>query len=209
MRLIQNKFGLKADPDLETSHTLKNGVKIWLSPPVMGEQHKHSKVAFSPYERAVQIAEIAYLPMSIHPSLINDVELKVGDMVACHHFCIQPENLEKIGDQVFYRAFYQQLFCVIRDGEIIPLQDFIFCTPVYEDESKCKTPGGLWIKDKPDQLERQAKVEFVCKSAKDKDIYVGDTIHFMTNSDYWINIGGVKYWRMSVKRVNAKNAWVE
>lgn len=160
-------------------------------------------LGFNPYRYAVQVGEVAACPMKIDRDFIYDVEIRPNDIVYFHHFCVSKENAQVVNGEILYAVKYRDIYCVIRDGEIIPMQDYVFLSSVLEDESKCKTKSGFWLKSEPEPIPLVGKVEATCKKAMEQGINVGDVVRFLKNSDYEITVEGKKYFRMKSSRIIA------
>ncbi len=159
--------------------------------------------AFNPYRYAVQSGTIAYCPMKVDRDFVYDIELFPGDLVFFHHFVVSPETAQTVNNELLYAAKYRDLYCVIRDNKIISLQDYVFLSPVKEDESTCKNSLGLWIKPAPDNIPLVGRVEATCKEAEKMGIKVGDHVRYLRNSDYDLKINNKVYYRMKAKRIIA------
>jgi co-chaperonin GroES (HSP10) len=231
MRLQRNKFLIQADISQEEKTKL-NGKEIFISSPIVTPTTNNN---FSPYARAVQVGTISFLPMKMdHFKIIDgqrfdypEPKLKVGDKVILHHFCIQPDQVVK-DDQghTHYQARYDQIYGVIRKGKIIPLHDYIFCTPVFEPEEERETASGIITKFSPGvmnslvkqfeagtkgqflqqtlnraiepiRMKTYAKVEFVCKSPA-YGIKVGSIVKHLDKHDYLIPVLGKDYIVLSI-----------
>ncbi len=199
MRPINNLFYIEARHQDETKYVLANGLEIYISPPILPDDKTKP---YSPYERAVQIGKVAIVPHKI-TGMPYDTEVVVGDIVCVHHFTIAPENMDMIDGKQMYRTPYFNIFCIIRDGEIICCHDYLFCEPVVDLKST-HTPSGIFLSVKPKEIPLTARILYACKSAASHGLYPGDVIKFEKDSDYWLEIGKKRYWRISIARVSAK-----
>ncbi len=189
MRPLSNTFMVRARLEDEGRIKIANGVDIIIDP------------GFNPYRYAVQVGEIAHCPKKIDADFIYDFELFPGDQIWFHHFCVSQDTAQVVDGEILYAIRYSQIYCVVRNGIIIPCQDYVFLTPVLEDESNCKTKSGLWIKSTQDPIPLIGKVEFTSKKAD--DIKVGDIVKFRKDSDYDLKINGTLYYIMREARIAA------
>lgn len=201
MRAVRDLFYVRADAEQETKHKFKNGHEIYISEPIATLDKEKE---FSPYERAVQVAEIVCVPMRISKGYVNNFPLKEGDKIYVHHFVIQPDNYDEIDGEKLYRCMYENIFCVIRDGELLPVQDYVFLTSVLEPEENYKTKSGIFLKTEPETLRNIGEIQFLCKQAEEQGLKKGDHVYWLDNSDYSMTIEGNHYWRMKLSRIVAK-----
>ncbi len=159
--------------------------------------------AFNPYRYAVQVGEVVAVPFKIDRDFISDFEIKVSDKIHMHHFCISHDNAQEVNGEILYAVKYRDIYCVVRDGKILPCQDYVFLSEVLEDESNCKSKSGLWLKSTQDPMPLVGKVEATCKKAMEDGIIVGEHVRFLKNSDYEIIIENKKYYRMKAQRIIA------
>ncbi len=191
MRPLLDLYYIRADASLETRHTMTGGQEIYI------------EKDFNPYERAVQFGEIVHCPMRISNNLLYEVDLRPGDKIYFHHFVVQEDNFDEINGEKLYRCMYNNIFCVVRDGEIIPVQDWVFLTPVLEPEENYKTKSGIILKTERKTLRNIGEVQFMCKRAEQWGLKKGDQVYWMNDSDYKIKVEGKEYWRMSLRRILA------
>lgn len=201
MRPIRDLFYVRADAEQETKHKFASGKEIYISEPIVGSDKTRE---FSPYERAVQVAEIVYCPMKISSGFINDLELKPGDRIYTHHFVIQPDNYEEIAGEKLYRCTYDNVFCVIRDNNILPIQDFVFLTPVLEPIENFESASGIALKPERGILPNIGEIQIVSIAAAKLGLKKGDHVYWSANSDYSMTVEGKGYWRMRASRIAGK-----
>lgn len=201
MRPIRDLFYIRSDASLETTHKFASGKEIYISEPIVTADHTKS---FSPYERAVQFGEIVHCPMQISIGQIYDVELAPGDRIYFHHFIVQPDNCDEIKGETLYRCAYKDIFCVIKNGEIIPVQDYCFLSYIEESKLNLVSPSGIFLKPQADTLRNIAKVEATSKVCKELGLEIGDKVVWMNDSDYKMKVEGKELIRMSFRRIVGK-----
>lgn len=147
----------------------------------------------------------------IHPTLNPkhgyqkcDIELNEGEKVYFHHFVMDDRFQQKIADvenDKTYKAHVDQVYCVIRNGNPVMLQDFIFVEPVFEPEENYMTKSGIMLKAEPEKLEREGIVRHINKFSNDCGVEVGDHIYFDTGCNYEMEVEGKTYYRMRNENV--------
>jgi co-chaperonin GroES (HSP10) len=111
------------------------------------------------------------------------------------------QRIDSVEDKKTYKAHIDQVYCVIRKGEPVMLQDFIFVEPVIEPEENYMTSYGLMIKPEPEVMEREGVVKYVNEFSEDLGVKVGDHIYFESGCNYEIDVEGKKYYRMRNENV--------
>lgn len=158
------------------------------------------------YKWAVQVGIIESIPQQLRKPYRNDVEINKGDKVYFHHFVVQQDNyIEEDGKKLFKCPRFH-LYCVIKNGIPVMIDDWILATPILEkEEDIVKTFGTLklFTKATPDKLHLLAVAEHISKQAEEQGLKVGDTIVFRKDADYDMKIEGKDYYRMSIKNVVA------
>ena len=158
------------------------------------------------YKNAVQVGVIESLPLSISKSYNNDVEIDIGDKVYFHHFVIQDDNYLMDGDKKLFKLPRYHLYCVVKDGKIIVVDDWILVSPILETEEDITKQYGtlkLYTKAVPDKKMFMATVEHISTQGVREGFKIGDTIVYRTDADYEIKIEGKEYYRMKTKNVVA------
>ena len=127
----------------------------------------------------------------------NVKNVKVGDKIYCHHFLTTKENrFTFIEDKLIYRIQENMAYAVVRNNKIIMLNNWVFVEQVLEDESKCKTDSGIWVK--PDQEDEE--LHGILKNSNNELIEQGakinDRIIFSKDSEYVMDIEGEDLMRM-------------
>lgn len=126
------------------------------------------------------------------------------------------ETKVKDGRQWIYKVPYDQVYCAVRDGKIIPIGSHVFIDPVFEDwdEILVKTYSDVkdrygnkilkdkkfWIQTKsaPAQKDRLGIVKHVGTPLKGDICYlsVGDKVLYKPNLKSMITVEGKKYFIM-------------
>lgn len=183
--MIKGVFGdivlIELEKETEDSTVLSNGTELWLDTEIdrLWHARQHGIVRFA-------------APHSIK-RVEDNIQLVDGDKVYFHHFVIN-ETIELDGD-TFYKANINQIYALERDGKIIMLQDYIFVEPVTNGD-QIETESGIII-GQEEEITNQGIVKHVNQfTEKVIDMKVGDRILFKKNSNYKMNVGDNKYYRM-------------
>ena len=158
------------------------------------------------YKHAVRNGIIRQVPLSISKKYKNDVELKKGDKIYFHHFTVQPDNYILDEGHRLYKADYFNIYCVIRKGNPVVIEDWLFASPVMETEEDITKIYGklkLYTKASPDRKKLLAKAEFISKEAEKQGLKAGDTIIYKNDADYEMTVEGKLYYRMKLANVAA------
>lgn len=135
---------------------------------------------------------VTSLPRSLS-SYLGEMEIQVTDKIYFHFHTIAPENKHESDGKVFYKVHYGEIYCAVRDGKIIMVNDNVFCQPVMETEADIKTPAEIFLKSEPEPLPLRAKVTHINSS---DELKVNDHIYYDKHNDIPIEIEGVSYYRM-------------
>jgi len=108
-----------------------------------------------------EFGTVISVPLALNKELKTTMDVRVGDRLYFHFHTVEPDNEYQVDGKTVYKAAYNQCYCCVRDGEIIMLNDYIFCTPVMEKESDVFSESGIQLRSdteiKPIPL--RAKVE--------------------------------------------------
>jgi len=218
---------IKLDPDND-SIKFKNGVEIYID------------TTFDPEKHATVTGEIYGLPQKLkYTGKANNgmpwkvpVQLKIGDRVVVYYLAIvnafRPESYKAIieKDDKYVFTGYQNIYALIRDGQIIPINGYCLIEP-------CENPD--WIR----KQERMKKIGLEAVRLTDKnntdvvygiaryvgdpveeyaggrsddgiDVKPGDTVVMRRISDIPVEFdlhakldGGKKYWRVQRRNILA------
>ena len=175
--------------------TIINGKEIWLDTELERAWH------------ARQYGNIIHPTLNPKPGYKKDnvyPTLKEGEKVYFHHFVMDErfqQRIDSVEDKKTYKAHIDQVYCVIRKGEPVMLQDFIFVEPVIEPEENYMSSSGFMIKPEPEVMEREGVVRYVNEFSEDLGVKVGDHIYFESGCNYEIDVEGKKYYRMRNENV--------
>lgn len=189
MKLASDTFLIKVNTPVKSDSGIKgiNGSSIKID------------TDFNKYNYSQQIGTIHTLPIFITDKYHNDTEINVGDTVVFHHFVCQKDHLvDHI--QNLYRLEYFHIYAMIKENEIIPIEDVIFVEPIMEKEEDIRM-GSLQVKSKPELLVGQGTIFALSKKSKEAGLMMGDNVYFTKNADYPMTITDKNLYRMRLRNI--------
>ena len=178
------------DLESETNDTIiVNGEELYLD------------TAFQRMWHARQWGEVRYFPRRFKKEGEDGIELVKGDKMYCHHFLIENRQAKDVMGEKLYFIPYPMCFCVVRDGEIHMLNQYILVKPIVEPEEKYMTKSGIMIKPEPENIERICKVVKTNATSEEYGIREGMIATFLNDADYAMEIEGENYWVMRNKEI--------
>lgn len=154
---------------------------------------------FNRFWHARQYGEVKYIPRRFQKEAEDNIDLVKGDKIYVHHFLIDESHTLEVYGEKLYWVPYGLCFCIVRDGELHMLNDYILAKPVLEPEENYKTSSGLFLKAEPEKLERIAKVVKTNHTSHEENLQEGDYVVFANDADYEMEIEGEKYYVMRNK----------
>lgn len=129
---------------------------------------------------------------------LSDIAKKVKvlpkDIVYFDQSVTDPENyLGKHNGQEMYKLRVDQIYCSVRNGQIIPQGGWCFVEPKMETWEEITTPSGIVKKPNPEAVYLEG---FVRHIAAREDIKSGDHIIYQRHADYKMTIEGAEYYVM-------------
>ena len=184
--MINGVFGsmvlIELEKETEDSKVLENGTELWLDTEIDRLWHaRQSGIVRRAATTSVKRVE-------------DNIQLKDGDKVYFHHFVIN-SKIELDGEK-FYKADVNQIYAKEdEDGNIVMLQDYIFVEPVTNSD-RIKTDSGITIAQE-EEIENEGIVRHINQfTSKVIEVEVGDRVLFTKHSNYKMNVGDKKYYRM-------------
>lgn len=194
---------------------MKTPNHVWVKYPKMFEDKIQLKSGlvldkindYKPEWHATLFGEISDLAPFIHPSLKIEDELQVGDRIYFHYLVADEKNIHEQDGEKFLRVPVYKIFCVVRDGQIIPYGGFVLAKPVYSDDvSEVDVDGkkimakvsasGLVTSVEVTYKKDCSKIYFIGKplrDAPDLGVVPGDEVMMHKNSHAEYEIEGEKY----------------
>lgn len=183
MKPIRDTFIVYSDKSLEYVLKLNNGLDLYIDPD------------FNKYHNAVQFGIVEQTPCVISKNFRNDVEIKIGDKVYFHHFVVQDNNEIEYNGKKCYKCNYKDIYCIVRDGQIIMLEDWIFSVPINK-KSEEFVKSGIYLPEFNKKKIRQCKIVHVSKYAKRNGLKEGMIAIHIQGADYEMPVEGKKLLRM-------------
>jgi len=160
--------------------------------------------AFERMWHARQWGEVRYFPRRYNKESEDGIQLVKGDKIYCHHFLIDNRQPQDVMGELLYFVNYEMCFCVVRDGEIHMLNQYILVTPILESEDKYMTKSGIMIKPEAENIERIGKVVKTNATSEDYGVRKGAVVTFLNDADYEMEIEGKKYWVMRNREIECE-----
>tara|TARA_R110001583_G_scaffold83165_8_gene219886 strand:- start:5879 stop:6565 length:687 start_codon:yes stop_codon:yes gene_type:complete len=156
------------------------------------------------YDHVIQHATVRYTPKRISSYFKTDMELMPGDKVYCHHFIADEKNMIEIHGEKLSKLNYGQLYARVRDGEVHMLSDWVLVDIVKDKEEELKTDSGIWLKTEKEKKEQIGKIKYVNSKSINDGFKPGDTVMFIKDADYEMEVEGEMLYRMRNQDILAK-----
>jgi len=182
MKLIKDIFLVKLPKLVEDTVTV-NGVEMYLDS------------SYDPMKFARQYGEVVITPEKLSS---EHMDIQVGDRIYFHHFVADNKNkmVEDEDGNYILQVKANQIYCAVREGEIIMQNFWCFVEQKLESEENYKTDSGIFLKSTPDIEELRGYLRYANQEILDYGAKVGDEIVFTENSEYNMNIEGKELLRM-------------
>lgn len=122
------------------------------------------------------------------------IEVEDGDHVYTHHFLTDKDNEREFNGKKYYEIKYEDLYCKIKEGEIVMLNNWNFLTPVLAEKEISES--GIILDFKQKNQIRVGVINHSCKSLEERDIKKGDKVFFKIHREYKIQVEGTTYYRI-------------
>lgn len=154
----------------------------------------YGEVVAIPDELSTDICDFGEHPLKDIP-----MDIMIGDTAFFYYIVLNDDNIINHNGQMLLRVRYDSIICVVRDKQIIPVSGHILLTP------KNKTEIVLLYKVEKKQ-DLTGVVAFVSSPyiRSENEFEVGDTVHFLPDSEFENKIEGKDYWCMRSEYVLAK-----
>lgn len=173
------------DIEKETNDTMSiNGQEMFLD------------TDFNRLWHARQYGKVKYRPRRFRKEAEDNVDLQIGDKVYVHHFVIENTHQVDLYGEKLYWVQYPMCFCVVRDGEITMLNDYILAKPVLEPEENYITKSGLMIKPEAEYIDRVVKIVKTNHTSHEHGLEKDMVVTILRDADYEMEIEGEKYYVM-------------
>jgi co-chaperonin GroES (HSP10) len=186
MKATRNFYHINIDDKENWEITTKSGFKLFFDP------------EFDTVNNIIQYGKVINPPMSIDKRA-NMTIPKSGDTVYFHHHVFS--NKIEFEEEYFRWATHDQLFFIIRDNDIIMLNDFVLVEPI---ETQAKTPSGILLESRAKKVEQRGILKAMPEHVLGADhnfLAIDDEIVFTKNSDYIMKVGDKEYYLMDIKDI--------
>lgn len=189
---------------------MKTPYHVWIEYPEMFEKTIETKSGlilakvndYKPEWHAILHGIIAF---ESPKSNINQ-KLSVGEKIYFHYLAADEEEMYKLDGKRYLKVPEESIFCVIRDGEIIPYGGHVFAKPIYSDDIKevdvdgkkimaKVSASGLVTSTAVSYIKNSTTVVHIGPSLNGEDLGVrpGDRVVMEQNSHKEYDIEGEKY----------------
>ncbi len=182
MKLIKDRFLVKVDK-LEEDTVNINGVDVYFDS------------SYDPMNHTRQYGEVVVIPENLTS---DSMDVKVGDRIYFHHFISDKKNKiteDEDGNNIL-QVDAGQVYCAVRDGEIIMQNFWCFVEPKKEPEENYKTESGIYIKTYIEAEELRGYLRHANNEIIDYGAKLDDEIIFSENSEYQMTVEGKELLRM-------------
>ena len=169
-----------------------------------GETKLFIDTSWYEYDHVIQHATVKYVPKRISSYFKTDMELAPGDKVYCHHFIADEKNIIEIHGEKLSKLNYGMLYARVRDNKVHMLSDWVLVEIVKDKEEELKTKSGIWIKNEKEKKEQIGKIKYVNSKSIIDGFKPGDTVMFIKDADYEMEVEGEKLYRMRNQDILAK-----
>lgn len=132
-------------------------------------------------------------------------EVQPGDKVYFHYHSITDEYKYVVDGRAFYLLPYDMLYCVVREGRVLPLNDYVLTHPVVTGEGEERTETGIILSADAGRRHstRFADVAHAPspKRGVDAGIVPGRRVIFLDNADLPLAVEGADYYVMHAHEI--------
>ena len=133
----------------------------------------------------------------------NDVPLHIGDTVYHHHFATQDIFKCNINGEDLFWQEYNQIYAVERDGDVLPLERYVFIEQLKEKESDIITKSGIYKKSQPGDVVLTGTLRYLCPLAIKHGLKKGDIVKYKSQAQYRMKIGNEVLWKSRIDNLHA------
>lgn len=228
-RTFANFLMIKLDPE-NTSIKLRNGIELYVDDTY--EPERNITVTGTIYGLPSKLTYTGQA--NIGMPWLTDMEVRMGDQVIVYYLAVvnalKPETRRYVleGEDRYVFILYQNIFCVVREGKIIPINGYCLiepcANPMIEAQKKRMEKIGLELVKLNETTKDQVNygivrymgapnLEYVDEGQSDEgvDIAVGDTVVIKKTTDIPLQYNlhqkvheGKKLWRVQRRNIFAK-----
>ena len=182
---------------IEREKNTKDEVKV-------GDKTLFIDTSWYEYDHVIQYGIVKYIPKRLHSSFKTNMELLPGDKVYCHHFVADEKNFIDIYGDKLSLLNYNMFYARVRDGKIHMLSDWVLVEIIKDTKEELQTESGIWVKTQKEKKEQIGKIKYVNSKSIDDGFKPGDTVMFMKDADYEMEVEGEKLYRMRNQDILAR-----
>ena len=133
-------------------------------------------------------AEIRSLPRLFKKSFNGDI--KVGDKAFIHYNALDTDSYIFTDYGKFYRVHVEDIICVVREGVICPVGDWLICKPLYGEnvvereiegvKTLVEEINGLITNHNPDHDQQKCEIAF----SNVPELKAGEVVCFEEDADF-------------------------
>jgi len=182
MKLIKDKFLVKLEKLVEDTVKV-NGVEMYLDS------------SYDPMRFARQYGEVVIAPERLTSKYMD---VKVGDRIYFHHFVADKKNqmVEDEDGNYILQVDAGQIYCAVRDEEIIMQNFWCLVEQKTESENNYKTNSGIFLKSTMETEDLRGYLRHANQEILDYGAKINDEVIFSENSEYNMNVEGKELLRM-------------
>lgn len=173
---------------------------------------------FNKGQAKIKSAIVAAIPSAMHEWSRIKPDVEVGDKVYFHYNALREESAIPDSDHLWFIE-YQDVFCTVRNGNIIPIGSRVLVEALYDPNVTEVEIDGITVKATltasgiVDQINvkhdlKKGKLAFIgepLRGDKYLDVKSGDTIYFTKDADFRNTIEGKDYFIMYQDDIIAVN----
>jgi co-chaperonin GroES (HSP10) len=172
---------------------------------------------FKKGQHKITCGEVVAVPDGVLPWCRIIPEVQVGDKIYFHYNALREDSV--IPDlEGIWVIEYDFVFCVVRDGKIIPIGGKVFASPLYDDgvqdievngtvtKGKISEKTGLITEINSKHSLKKARLAHIGTPLRGDvpvAIKVGDVFYYISNADFRNTIEGTEYFVMNQEDILA------
>lgn len=162
----------------------------------LGDIELYFDPEYNPHQTQLQYGRVKVTPRSCKNYSGNELPSE-GDLIYFHHF-VPDQKVQLERDDEYNWASHDQIFCYVKNDQVVMLGDFIFIEPIKEDEEI--TDSGIITKASIETIKQHGIVRYAPAGSSEYGVEVGDEIIFTQNSEYELEIEGQTGYVMQMRK---------
>ena len=131
-------------------------------------------------------------------------EVQAGDRVYFHYHAISPEYRYEVGGQTYYLLPYEMLYCVVREGRILTLSDYVLTHPVVTGAGEERTATGIILSHHAGERRHTQLADVAIAptpSPGGAPLTPGRRVIFLQDADLPLTVEGTAYFIMHASEI--------